>query len=298
MDKPLTDLDWSLVQSFLAVAETGSLSAAARRLGASQPTLGRQVRQIEEALDVTLFTRQPRGLRLTETGAELLPHAQAMRDGMRAFGIAAAGRAERLAGPVRITASGVSAHHHLPPVLARIRALEPEISLDLVPSDHSENLLYREADIALRMYRPDQLDIVMKHLGDLELGLYAAQGYLDREGRPETLDALWRHDLVGMDRSDTMLRAMREMGLPATRDWFATRCDDFVTTVELVRAGCGIGVLQCNLAARDPSLMRLFPDLPIPSLPVYLAAHEAIRRVPRIRRVWDLLEEGLAPLFS
>ncbi|MCR8548272.1 LysR family transcriptional regulator [Salipiger sp. P9] len=298
MDAVFHSLDWSLVRTYLGVAETGSLSEAARRLGLSQPTVGRQIRQMEAVLDVTLFQRQPRGLTLTETGAALLPHARAIRDSMQALNLAAAGRSERLAGTVRITASVMSAHFHLPPILARIRAREPEIAIDLVPTDQTENLLYREADIAVRMYLPDQLDIVMKHLGDLDMGIYAARSYLDRVGRPETLEALWRRDMVGLDRSDVMIRAMREMGVPATRDWFATRCDDFVTSYQLVRAGCGAGVLQCNLADRDAGLERLFPELPLPALPVYLAAHEAMRHTPRIRRVWDLLEQGLAPLFS
>ncbi|MBN8189034.1 LysR family transcriptional regulator [Salipiger thiooxidans] len=294
----INSLDWSLVQTFLAVAEHGSLSAAAARLGTSQPTVGRQVREIERQLGVELFRRQPRGLDLTETGAALLPHAQAMRDSLQSLRLAAEGRSERLAGTVRITASVMSAHYHLPPIIARIRALEPEIAIDLVPTDLTENLHYREVDIAVRMYRPEQLDLVMRHLGDLEMGVYAARDYLDRRGRPDTLEALWQSDLVGLDRRDMMLRAMRDMGLPATRDWFSTRCDDFVTGYELVASGCGIGVLQCNIADRDPRLERLFPGLRLPGLPVYLTVHEAMRRTPRIARVWELLEDGLSPLFS
>lgn len=298
MKESAPNLDWTLIRTFLAVAETGSLSAAARLLGISQPTAGRQVKQLEEALEATLFLRQPRGLGLSGTGEALLPHARAMGSEMRALALAAAGRSERLAGTVRITASVMTAQFHLPPIIARIRRLEPEISIDLVPTDRSENLLYREADIAVRMYRSEQLDIVTKHLGELELGLYATRGYLDRVGRPGTAAEMWQRDLVGLDRSDMMIRAMRGMGLPATRDWFATRCDDFVTGFELVRAGCGIGVAQCILADREPGLERILPDMRLPPLPLYLAAPEAMRRTPRIRRVWELLDEGLKPLVS
>lgn len=295
MERPLTCLDWSLVQVFLTVAQTGSLSEAARALGSSQPTVGRQVRQIEEELEATLFQRQPRGLRLTETGAALVPHAQAMHDSAHALGLVAAGRSDRLSGTVRITASVFTSQYQLPPIIARIRRLEPEIAIELVPSNESENLLYREADIALRMFRTEQLDIVTKRLGAFELGIYAAKDYLDRVGRPKRPEDLWTLDLVGYDRNDVILRGLRETGLDAQRDWFATRCDEHSVYWELVRAGCGVGFAQADVGDRDPDVERLFPGQPIPPLQLWIAAHEAIRRTPRIRRVWTLLEEGLKP---
>ncbi len=295
MDEAFGTLDWSLVQTFLAVAETGSLSGAARQLGLSQPTAGRQVRQIEDTLSLTLFHRQPRGLELTETGQALLPHARRMRDGMRGLSLAAAGRAETLSGPVRVTASVFTAHHHLPPILARLRAEEPEISIDLVPSDRSENLLYREADVAVRMYRSEQLDIVTRYLGELELGFFAARTYLARRGRPGHFDEIFDHDWVGYDRSDLILRGLRERGIDAQRDWFATRTDHHGVYWELIRAGCGIGIAQVNVAGRDADVERLLPDAGLPTLPLFLAAHEAVRHTPRIRRVWDALADGLRP---
>ncbi|MBV2359232.1 LysR family transcriptional regulator [Thalassococcus sp. CAU 1522] len=298
MNASLSSLDWSLIQTFLTVAETGSLSQAARRLGISQPTAGRQIKQIEEALALTLFHRKARGLQPTDAAHALLPHARAMADGMHALSLTAAGRSDRLAGPVRITASQFTAHHHLPPILARIRQEEPDISIDLVPNDASENLLYREADIAVRMFRSEQLDIVTRHLGDLELGIYGARAYLDRAGRPKTFDEFFDFDLIGYDRSDLILRGLRDYGVEATRDWFATRCDNHSVYFELLRAGCGLGFAQRNLADRYPELERLFPDMPLPTLPVWLAAHEAVRDTPRIRRVWDILAEGLAPQVS
>ena len=294
MAHPLISLDWSLVQSFLAVAEEGSLSAAARSLGLSQPSVGRQIHALESSLGLALFTRQRRGMALTEAGAALVAPARAMREAAGRLALAAAGREEGLRGTVRLTASEVVAHYHLPPILAAIRAAEPEIALELVASDRSENLLFREADIAIRMYRPDQLDMVTKHLGDLSMGVFAAKSYLARAGRPERLDDLSRHSLIGYDRNEVILREMRALGLEATRDWFALRCDDDPVNWELVRAGCGIGFGQVAVARHDPAVERLFPDLALPRLPVWLTAPEAMRRTPRIRRVWDLLEQGLA----
>ncbi|WP_425071668.1 LysR family transcriptional regulator [Sagittula sp. S175] len=298
MADSLSKLDWSLVQTFLAVGETGSLTEAARRLNISQPTAGRQIRQIEEALDVSLFQRQPRGLALTEAGSALMPHARTMADALHRLSLTAAGRSEKLSGPVRVTASVFSAFHHLPPILARLRTEEPAISIDLVPSNRSENLLYREADIAVRMYRTEQLDIVTKYLGEMRLGLYASQSYVARCGQPESMDDFFDHDVIGYDRSDLILQGLRKVGIPAQRDWFATRTDDQCVYYELMRAGCGIGFAQTHVADADPGLRRILPDVPMPTLPLWLAAHEAVRQTPRIRRVWDALEHGLKPCVS
>lgn len=291
-------LDWSLVQTFLAVAETGSLSEAARRLGMTQPTAGRQIRQIEAQLDVTLFTRQARGLSLTEAGNALVPHARSMREAMSGFSMAAAGRSDKLSGSVRITASVFTAHHILPDILAQMRRDEPEIQIDLVASDSSDNLLYREADIAVRMYRTEQLDIITQHLGEIELGLFGARSYLDRYGRPQAFEDLQGFDLVGYDRSDLILRGMRAAGFEAKRDWFSTRCDHHAVYWELVRAGCGIGFAQKHVARRDPDVEQVCLNAPLPTLPLWLAAHESMRETPRIRRVWDMLYAGLKPVVS
>lgn len=293
MDKADAPADWSLIQSFLAVAETGSLSGAARRLERSQPSLGRDIRALEQALGATLFERHARGLRVSETGAQLLPLARQMRDAMNAIALTAAGQSQQLAGTVRITASVFASHYLLPPILARIRAEEPAIQLDLIPSDDTENLLFRAADIAVRMYRPTQLDVVTRHVADIGMGTFAAKSYLARAGRPRSLDDLRDHDVVGFDRNDLMLRIMRDLGWSETRDFFAVRCDNQATYWQLVRAGCGIGFSQQGVGREDPLVEELDLGLTLPALPVWLAAHEAIRRTPRIRRVWDLLADGL-----
>ncbi len=298
MDKLAHLTDWSLIEAFLAVAESGSLSAAARQLNASQPTLGRQIKQLEAALSVELFHRHPRGLDLTEVGHVILPNARTMHSAMQDIALKAAGRQTDLAGDVRLTTSVFMAHDCIPPILAELRRNHPEISIDLTPSDETENLLFREADIAVRMYRPEQLDVIAQHIGDLQLGVFAARSYLDRAGRPASPAELMEHDLIGYDRSDQIIRGMRQMGFPVTRDWFTTRCDNQSAYWQLLRAGCGIGFSQLGAAQRDPEIEHLFPDLPIPPLPVWLTAHEAMRQTPRIKVVWDALAQGLKPLVS
>ena len=298
MDRSFNSLDWSLVQAFLSVAETGSLSAAARALGRSQPTLGRQIRTIEQQLGAELFHRQPRGLELTETGEALLSPARAMREAAGAMALLAAGREERLEGTVRITASVAVSVWHLPMIAAQIRAAEPNIALEIVPSDRSSNLLYREADIAIRMYRPTQQDLVTRYLGETRIGAFAATSYLDRRGRPRGMQEVAGHVLIGQDRETQLLDGMKGFGLPATKDWFALRTDDVATGWELVRAGCGIGFAQASLGQRDPLVEEIDLGTDLPTLPVWLTAHEAMRRTPRVRRVWDLLAEALVPAMA
>ena len=285
----MESLDWSLIRSILAVAEAGSLSAAARASGISQPTLGRHIREAEASLALPLFTRTAHGQTLTEAGQAVLPAARAMRAAAADLALTAAGRAEGIAGTVRLTASIVVSYHILPPILARLRAEEPGLQIDLVPSDTTGNLLFGEADIALRMYRPTQLDLVAQHLADLPLGLYAAKTYLDHKGRRMTRDALLSLDFIGLDRSDQIIRAMAAMGIPVTRSFFPLRCDDPLAYLALVRAGCGIGGVLRRIADHDPLLERIDGLADLPTLPVWLTAAPTLRQSPRLRRVWDAL---------
>ncbi|MEO0989620.1 MAG: LysR family transcriptional regulator [Pseudomonadota bacterium] len=291
-------LDWSLIPSFLAVAETGSLSAASRKLRISQPTVGRHIETMETALEVELFARHARGLTLTQAGTTLIPHAEAMARSAAAMNMAAAGQDVELGGTVRITASTYVSQHILPPIIEQIIDHSPGVSIELDATDATENLLFREADIALRMYRPTQLDTVTRHLGDLRIGLYASKAYLDRYGRPKTDSDLSSHRLVGYDRDERIIQGMRERGLHVGRDSFQVRCDNDAAYWKLVQAGCGIGIAQVVVGCRDPQVEQVLPDLPLPALPVWLTAHETLRRTPRVSRVWDMLAEGLVPVLS
>ena len=282
-------LDWSLIRSFLAVAEAGSLSAAARATGISQPTLGRHIHQAEGALQVPLFTRTAQGLLLTEPGQALMAPARAMRQAAADLTLAALGRATGVKGAVRITASRVVSSLILPPILARLRGQEPGIEIDLVPSDTTENLLLGEADLALRMYRPTQLDLVAQKLVDLPMGIYAARSYLDRYGRPASPNDLLRLDFIGQDRDTQIIRAMASLGVPVSRSFFPVRTDDPLVYQDLIRAGCGLGGMLCRIGDAEPGLERIDGLISLPALPVWLVAAPALRQSPRLRRVWDAL---------
>ena len=244
-------------------------------------------------MGVSLFDRHARGLKLSEVGTQLLPMAQQMHGAMTSFSLAAAGQSQQLEGTVRITASVFASQHLLPPILAQIRLQEPAIQLELVATDASENLLYREADIAVRMYRPEQMDLISRNLGDVQLCFCAARSYLDRAGRPKHPEDLLDHDLVGFDANEQMITKMRARGWPVSKDSFATRCDLQSAYWQLIRAGCGIGFTQVQVAQADPGVEIVLPDLEVLALPVWLAAPQAMRQTPRIRRVWDLLVDGL-----
>jgi DNA-binding transcriptional LysR family regulator len=288
-----SSLDWSLVQAFLAVVERGSLSAAARMLGLSQPTLGRQIKAMEEQLGAELFHRRGHGLELTPTGTSLLPSAQAMRAAAHGIELAGTGANRAIEGTVRITASVAVAVHHLPAIVVAIRQTEPGIAIEIVPSDETSNLHFREADIAVRMYRPTQLDLVTAHVGDLEIGVFAAKGYVARRGVPRTPEEFLHHDFVGMDRGTQIIEGFRRAGFPVERDWFMVRADDFATHLALIRAGAGIGFVQKVIGASAPELVEIPVDIGLPLLPLWLTAHEAVRGAPRVSRVWDLLASAL-----
>ncbi|MEP5760868.1 MAG: LysR family transcriptional regulator [Litoreibacter sp.] len=290
----MRSLDWTLIQAFLAVAEHGSLSAAARASGVSQPTLGRQIKAIESQMNVCLFDRQPKGLVLSETGQDLLPSAQAMFAAAGQFANVAAGRDSQAEGTVRITASEFVSHFILPKIFAKMRREHPDIQLELSPTDNTDNLLFREADIALRMYRPTQLDMITRKLGVLELGFFASKSYLDRRGRPEDVCALMKHDLIGYDRSERFIKGAASFGWDLSRRDFMVRCDLQTLHGELIAEGCGIGILSKVAAASMPQLEPIIPDFPTPGLGVWLTSHEAVRHTPRVHAVWKQLETGLA----
>lgn len=188
-------------------------------------------------------------------------------------------------------------HYVLPPIIAAIRLAEPGIAIELVPSDESENLLFREADIALRMYRPTQLDVVTQHIGDMALGLFGSRDYLARTTKPESLEDMMALDLVGHDREERLIHGLRERGFDATRDWFKTRVDNPTVYWELVRAGCGVGFTLSKVGRADPDMIEIPTGIEIEPLPLWLTSHEAMRHTPRIRRVWTLLAEQLVQVI-
>jgi len=285
--------DWGHLQSLVAVAEYGSLSKAARILGSSQPTMGRHINVLESQLGVNLFERTATGLELTDTGSVLLEHARQMSEAAHSLSLSAEGRSESIAGTIRITASNIVATYILPEILTLFHQEEPDIEIELVASDQEENLLQREADIALRMFRPTQTGVFTKKIGELPLGLYAAHSYIKRRGIPHSLDDIQNHDLIGYDRSELIIQGFRASGLDVDRHSFAFRSDNQVAAWRMVVTGFGIGFNQTAIGDAEPLVTRLHMNTPLPTLPMWLTAHSELKTSPRVRRVFDFLAEHL-----
>lgn len=290
----MNDPDWSLWRSFAAVVETGSLSAAARELGLSQPTLGRHVEALEQSLGVVLFERTLTGFKPTETALRLYEPVGGAQRALAEAALMAEGAQPGLNGTVRITASEVVSHFVLPQLLVPIRAQFPDIAIEIVPTDSAENLLLREADIAIRMFRPTQLELVTRKLGELPIVCCAHESYLARRGTPQTTEELYGHDLIGLDRSDLLIRAASGMGFALTRDDFRLRTDDQPLAWQLARAGLGIAFAQQGLVETTPGMRALLPQLQIPALEVWLTTHRELFTSRRIRAIYDALGAALS----
>lgn len=292
------DIGWELYRTLLAVLREGSLSAAARTLGITQPTAGRQIAALESALGVVLFTRSPQGLIATEVAIALRSQAEAMANLAAAIQRGASEQGEAGRGTVRIAASEIVGTEVLPPILAQLQDRYPKLKLELVLSNALQDLLQREADIAVRMTAPKQQQLVQRHLGQIRVGLFAHPDYLQRHGCPASLDALSDHRVIGFDTETSYLRGVRQQVPFWSRERFSLRCDNDAAQLALIRAGAGIGACQIPLARRSPQLQRVLADQLDFRLDTWITMHEDLRQQPRCRLVFDALATGLADYIT
>jgi DNA-binding transcriptional LysR family regulator len=286
--------DWETYRSFLAVMTEGSLSAAARKLALTQPTMGRHIDQLEEDLGVSLFTRSQTGLIPTQAARELLPHAQAMASAADALVRASSGADAEERGTVRITASVIVGGEVLPPILTSFREEHPGIAIELVLSDQNQDLLRRDADIAVRMAQPKQEALLARKIGRVGLGLHAHRRYLERHGTPKSFAEVLTHSIIGFDQETAVVRALRKMGRDLTRDLFSLRCDADLAQLAALRAGYGLGVCQFGIARRDPDLVHLLASEFKFEIDMWLVMHKDLRNTRRMRLLFDHLARELA----
>ena len=288
-----SDPEWGLYRTFLAVLREGSLSGAARALGLTQPTVSRHVDALESAVGFQLFVRSQQGLAATDGALELKPYAEALEVTTAAMLRTASGQGRGVKGTVRVSASQIMGAEVLPPTFVSLREQHPELQIELVLSNEVDNLLRRDADIAVRMVEPAQEALVVKRIGSVTLGLHAHRRYLDRAGAPRTLEALHRHSVIGFDRETPAIRSMRKRvaGFDAIR--FALRTDSDIAQLMAIRAGFGIGICQVALARQDPNLERVLSTAFDLKLGVWIAMHEDLRSTPRCRVVFDALARNL-----
>jgi DNA-binding transcriptional LysR family regulator len=287
--------DWDLLQSLHAVLEAGSLSAAAKRRRLTQPTLGRHIDQLERQLGAPLFLRSPRGIQPTDLALTLKPHLDDMAAAAGAAMRDASGAADGVGGVVRVTCSEIMGIEILPQVLTSFRQAHPGIDVELVTTNKLEDLSRREADIAVRMGRPTQNNLVARKIGDLGVGFYAAPAYLERQPAPLSFEALEGHSIIGFDTMGPAIIDDLDIGRPITRDLFALRTDNDAAQLAALKAGFGIGACQHQIA-RQHGLVRIMPELFEFHMELWIAMHENLRGSRRMRLMFDHLAQELGRL--
>lgn len=284
---------WELYRSFLAVVRERSLSGAARALALTQPTIGRHIDALEDALGLPLFTRSPTGLLATAGALSLVPYAEAMASAASALTRAASGREDEERGAVRITASEMIGAEVLPPLLTTFRRQHPRIELELVLSNRSQDLLRRDADIAVRMVKPTQGALVARKLGILQLSLHAHPDYLRLHGTPRSLPELQQHALIGFDSAPSVQRLPKNLKLPVSRELFSFRSDSDIAQYAALRSGFGVGVCQNALGKRD-GLVPILPGVLDFELGVWVVMHRGLKTSRRMRLMFDYLAQALS----
>ena len=291
----MDQMDWNQLRAFLETAQTGSLSAAARKLGLTQPTLSRQVAAIERELGVTLFERVGKSMALTTTGMDLLEHARAMGTAAEALGLAANGRSLAVGGVVTVSATDAVSALLLPPLVRQLREQEPGIAIEVISSDALSDLLRREADIAIRHVKPEQPELIARLVREATACFYASEDFVRTHGHPRTAAEAALLPFVGVDRAGRYLGYLQQHGLPVTEANFGCYADHSVAHFELMRSGLGICAMMEDIAHLTPGIVRVLDDVPPVVFPIWLVTHRELRTARRIRVVFDALARGLTP---
>ena len=285
--------NWDLFPSFLAVAQLGSLSAAARRLGTTQPTVGRHIETLEKNLGITLFTRSPAGLFPNSAALELIPFAESMAASADSLIRRASSETSKEQGIVRITASDIVGGEMLPAIWADFHRIYPDIVLELSLTNTYEDMLRKDADIAIRILRPTQGALIASHVGPVDIGLYAHRDYIAAMGLPENLDQLEGKTLIGFDRNLISIRVAERSGIKISREQFKFRCDNELAQLSALRAGIGIGCCHKPIADKDPNLVPILPGQIEMQMDMWLVMHEDMRSCRRVALLFDHLKEAL-----
>ncbi|WP_211316896.1 LysR family transcriptional regulator [Arenicella xantha] len=294
MKKDSLKFDWNHARAFLVTAEQGSLSAAARVLGLTQPTLGRQVNALERELDVTLFERVGRGLTLTQSGLYLLEHVTSMGMAAEHVSLAAMGQSQSVSGTVCISVGEIYGSLVMPKIVKKIKDEEPGITIEIVASNETSDLQKREADIAVRAFRPTQTELITKKIKEMSGTFYATPSYLKTLGPINTVQELGRASFVSLGSRETYLKAMAGFGLTLTDENISVLCENHIVHWEMTKIGLGIGVAPQDIGDTEPLVQRVIPDFDLVQFPIWLTTHRELRTSKKIRLVFDLLAEALA----
>ncbi len=290
----MKDLDWNAARAFCATADAGSLSAAARKLGLTQPTLSRQVASLEAGLGVALFERVGKRLVLTDTGRALLEHARAMAAAADAMALAAEGKAQDVTGRVVISATDAFAAYLLPGIIEHVRASAPQVTVVVVATDSISDLRRREADIAIRHVRPTEPELIGRFVCEMTAHFYAAETWVARYGLPRTVADLRTVDLLGFEPVERFVEHLSQAGFTVAPEQFRIVSASAVALWEMARRGLGVGMMLRECAERMPGLVQVLPDVPGIPVPVWLITHRELHTSKRVRLVFDAIAEQLA----
>jgi DNA-binding transcriptional LysR family regulator len=286
--------DWNQARSFLAVAEEGSLSAAALALKLTQPTVTRQLAALEDALNVTLLERTGRTVSLTPAGLDLLDHVRAMADGANMMSLAASGQSQDIEGKVRVTASEMTAAYLLPDVLDRLYDAAPELQLDIAADNSVRDLLLREADIAIRHMRPEQPNLIAKLACEQTMRFYAVDKYMTRYGTPLQSQDMSDHQFVSFGDFERIVGYLKLVGLDLAQKNFRYASNSQLVEWEIARKGHAIAIMNDTIAEKFPEFRPVLTEIEPFSIPVWLVAHRELQTSRRIRLVFDILADALS----
>ena len=290
-------MDWNHVRAFVATVRSGSLSGAARALGQTQPTIGRQVEALEAQLGVVLFEREGRRLRLTPTGTTLFEHAGAMSKAAELLSLAASRHSDDITGTVKITASDMLSLYDLPRIVAQIARKAPGLRLEIVASDDIQNRQRREADIAIRHARLEQGDLIARLVAESSAGVYAAQSYIDAFGEPSLATGLQGHRFIPFGDPARMTAVMKGYGVELTAENFVHDTASGPVAWAMAREGLGLCLMSRHLGDQSPNMVRVLRDAPPLSFPIWLVTHRELHTSAKIRLVYDALADSILRTF-
>jgi DNA-binding transcriptional LysR family regulator len=295
-ETPRANIDWALMRSFVSVMRHATLSAAAKALGQTQPTIGRHIREFETILGEPLFVRRGKTLTPNDRALALFERASVMEEAAFAVEREIAGakrsEADQLSGTVRLSVPEVFGSVLVPEILAKFQKQFPLVAVELIATNSSDDLLRREADIAIRLYRPNQPDLIMAKTGVVHVGLFATADYIARSGAIEALEDFSKHRLIGEDQGDRLLKAMKEFGLPVRRSDFVFRSDSILAQIAATEAGLGLGA-GMTIAFDMTKVVRVLPHAINIAFDVHVVAHSDLHRSRLMRALFDHLVTAL-----
>jgi DNA-binding transcriptional LysR family regulator len=291
-------ISWDYWRTFVAIFDCGSLTEAARALSITQPTAGRHIGIIEDALGISLFSRSREGLMPTEHALKLIADARAMQSAAYSLSRRATSLNEDIKGTVRISASEIVGTQVLPPILSSLQTELPQIVCELVLSNAQDDLLGRDVDLVVRLTRPAQQQLLASKAGVLRLGLFAHQTYLETSPPPTSPEELSDHRLIGFDRDPGQWSSVRIGSDAATSLHRSFRCDSDLGQLAALKAGAGIGVCPLIVAMKDKGLVAILPNIISVEYEVWLAMHEDLKRDLTVHKTMTYLASALRGILK